>query len=349
MLTHVDEKTQMPTMVDVSEKKVTMRTATARTLLQLPPELKPHLQGNELTLKKGPVFQTAIIAGTMAAKKTHEVIPFCHQIPIESCKLNIAVDQNLLVTIDCTVKTTSKTGVEMEALSGATTAALTVYDMCKAVSHNIVIRETRLLTKTGGKRTILDRPLYGLVLTGGKSERMKQDKALINYKGQPHARYIYDILRDFCEDVYLSAKPNQWNGTVLEELPQLADSVDARGPISGILSAFAKHPDANWLIVACDLVHFNKSTVETLLFNYKADAVASAYKNSEKGFAEPLCALYTPQAQRVFAEALNQEITCPVKVLKSAKVELIEQGGEINLANINTVEEFTKLKSEMHI
>lgn len=331
-------------MVDVSDKAITPRVAWARSLVQLPEEMRTHLQGNELVLKKGPVFQTAIIAGTMAAKRTHELIPFCHQIPIESCKLNIELNENLLVTIDCTVKTTSKTGVEMEAMNGAMIAALTVYDMCKAVSHNIVIRETRLKSKTGGKRTLLDRPTYGLVLTGGKSERMKRDKALISYQGRPHAQYIRDVLKNFCEEVYLSARAHQWDGTALEGLPSLSDSVEGGGPIAGILSAFERHPDANWIVVACDLVHFNEKTVETLLANYDPQSLATAFKNREKGFPEPLCALYTPWAQPVFAAAFSQGVTCPVKILRNAEVHPIEQPDGVDLANINTVEEFAEIK-----
>jgi len=312
MLTHID-KNNLPTMVDVTEKSVSTRLARAQSQIQLPLEMKSFLKGDELQMKKGPVFQTAIIAGTMAVKKTHEAIPFCHQIPVESCKFEISIDENLLVTIACEVKTTFKTGVEMEALHGATTAALTIYDMCKAVSHNMEILGTKLVTKTGGKRTVLDRPLYGIVLTGGKSERMKRDKALISYKGVPHAQYIHDILKNYCDDVYLSAREGQWKGTPLEGFSVITDTVDAKGPIAGILSAFEKHPDANWFVVACDLVHFNQKTIELLLSNYKTNSVATTYKNSEKGFPEPLCAIYTPEARNVFVEAIKNNITCPVK------------------------------------
>ena len=343
MLTHVDQN-NMPTMVDVTNKSITTRTASAVSQIQLPMEMKEFLQGEELVLKKGPVFQTAIIAGTMAAKKTHELIPFCHQIPIESCKFQISIDSNLLVTIECTVKTTFKTGVEMEALHGAMTAALTVYDMCKAVSHHMVIKETKLISKTGGKRTVLDRPTYGLVLTGGKSERMKRDKALIDYNGVPHAKYIYNVLAKYCTEVYLSARADQWAGTALENLPVIVDSVDAKGPMAGILSAFEKHADANWIVVACDLVYFNEQTVETLLANFNKETVATTYKNLEKGFPEPLCALYTPLARAAFLEAHAQNITCPVRVLKNANVHSIDQTSGINLANVNTVEEFQEMQ-----
>ena len=110
-----------------------------------------HFNNDEILTKKGPVFQTAIIAGTMAAKKTSELIPFCHPIGLENCRININVNDADEIVIECITTVTSKTGVEMEALTGATVAALTVYDMCKALSHDIVIRETRLISKTGGK------------------------------------------------------------------------------------------------------------------------------------------------------------------------------------------------------
>jgi cyclic pyranopterin phosphate synthase len=98
------------------------------------------------------VFDTAIIAGVMAAKRTHELIPFCHPIALEDCKIAIEWGDANDVIIECSVRATHKTGVEMEALTGATTAALTVYDMCKALTHGIVIREVVLLAKSGGKR-----------------------------------------------------------------------------------------------------------------------------------------------------------------------------------------------------
>lgn len=346
MLTHVDDN-NLPTMVDVTDKTITKRVARAQSLIQLPPEMKEFMKNDELYMKKGPVFQTAIIAGTMATKKTYELIPFCHQIPIESCKFTITMDENLLVTITCEVKTTFKTGVEMEALTGALTAALTIYDMCKAVSHHIVILETKLTGKTGGKRTVFERPTYGLVLTGGKSERMKKDKALINYKGQPHAEYIRNLLSPFCEEVYLSAQVDQWKGTPLEQLPTIHDTAQNAGPIGGILSAFDKHPEANWFVVACDLIHFNQQTIEALLANYRPSTIATAFKNAEKGFPEPLCTLYTPEARAAFLEAQKNNITCPVKVLRNSNAHSFEQGPGINLANINTTEEFAGLHHEI--
>jgi len=150
MLSHLDTNNQ-PTMVDVSDKAVTSRVALARSVVYLPPSILAELQNGEIQSKKGPVFQTAIIAGTMAAKKTSDLIPFCHPLPLDSCKIKIALNTKHKVEIECQVKVTHKTGVEMEALTGASVAALTIYDMCKAMSHEIVIESTELIQKSGGK------------------------------------------------------------------------------------------------------------------------------------------------------------------------------------------------------
>ena len=149
--THIDDRNQ-PTMVDVGDKTATERQAHARTIVQLPPEILEKLVDGDIQSAKGPVFQPAIIAGTMAVKKTSELIPFCHPLPIEECKITIAADEQQRIVIDCTVRVHHKTGVEMEALTGASVAALAIYDMCKGLSHDIVIESTQLIEKTGGKR-----------------------------------------------------------------------------------------------------------------------------------------------------------------------------------------------------
>jgi cyclic pyranopterin phosphate synthase len=138
-------------MVDVSKKAISEREAHARSVVELPDDVLSQVAGDEIATKKGPVFATAIIAGVMAAKKTHELIPFCHPLGLDSCKVSIELDGSRAI-IDCRCKVTHKTGVEMEALTGASIAALTIYDMLKALSHDIVISETRLMAKSGGKR-----------------------------------------------------------------------------------------------------------------------------------------------------------------------------------------------------
>ena len=148
---HLDERGQ-PNMVDVGGKSVSRRTAVARSIVSLPAEVLEQLTNGDIQTKKGSVFQTAIIAGIMAAKKTGDLIPLCHPLGLDNCSINIHLNGQQEVVIDCTATITAKTGVEMEALVGASIAALTVYDMCKALSHDIVIKETKLMEKTGGKR-----------------------------------------------------------------------------------------------------------------------------------------------------------------------------------------------------
>ena len=149
--THIDQKGN-PSMVDIGEKSETIRTARAQTIVDLPSVIIELLDDDEVQTKKGPVFQTAILAGIMGAKRTSDLIPLCHPLSIDNCAVDISIRNNNQVMITCTAKTSGKTGVEMEALTGATIAALTVYDMCKAFSHDIIIRETKLISKTGGKR-----------------------------------------------------------------------------------------------------------------------------------------------------------------------------------------------------
>lgn len=152
-LTHVDGGGR-PRMVDVSAKGISSRRAVASCLVVFPGEVARQLVAAGMRGTKGPVLETAIIAGVMAAKRTHELIPFCHPLALEDCQVRITWEGRHALRIDCEVAVSGKTGVEMEALTGATVAALTVYDMCKALSHDIVIRETRLLEKRGGKSDV---------------------------------------------------------------------------------------------------------------------------------------------------------------------------------------------------
>ncbi len=148
-ITHVDQAGN-PTMVDVSEKAPTRRTARAQAIVVVGDEILSHIRENELDAGKGPVFQTAILAGITGAKKTSDLIPLCHPLGLEDCKVNIECHGGEII-ITSTATITAKTGVEMEALTAVSVAALTIYDMCKALSHEIEIREIRLLEKTGGK------------------------------------------------------------------------------------------------------------------------------------------------------------------------------------------------------
>ena len=150
---HIDKDNQ-PKMVNVGDKNITKRTATAEAFMFLGNEIINHFKNDELTTKKGPVFQTAIIAGIQAVKRTSDLIPMCHPLIIDGIDIQIKVMDNDHINIRCTVSIEGKTGVEMEALTGASVAALTVYDMCKALSQKMIIKEVKLLKKTGGKSDI---------------------------------------------------------------------------------------------------------------------------------------------------------------------------------------------------
>mmetsp|Transcript_27462 Transcript_27462/g.58019 ORF Transcript_27462/g.58019 Transcript_27462/m.58019 type:complete len:371 (-) Transcript_27462:261-1373(-) len=141
-------------MVDVGHKTITRRVAAARTVVTFPPEVlsafQVSIQNTEMIGPKGPIFETAKIAGIMGAKKTSDLIPLCHPLPLDRVNINIQLIDNRAI-IECECRVTHKTGVEMEALTGATVAALTIYDMVKAVSHRVEIGQTMLVSKSGGK------------------------------------------------------------------------------------------------------------------------------------------------------------------------------------------------------
>jgi cyclic pyranopterin phosphate synthase len=152
-LTHVDAGGR-PKMVDISGKDVTTREAVAECRVRFPAAVATALRAQRMETAKGAVIDTAIVAGTMAVKRTPDLVPFCHPLPIDGCRFDVGWLDNTNLRIECGVKTTHRTGVEMEALTGAMVAALTVYDMCKALSHAIVIGPARVLSKRGGKRDV---------------------------------------------------------------------------------------------------------------------------------------------------------------------------------------------------
>ena len=147
---HLDKEGH-PRMVDVGGKDVTARAATAGCTVAVGPDILSRFEDGELKTKKGGVIQTAVVAGIMAAKQTSSLVPMCHPLPLDNCSVEITPVDDSTLTVRCTCKTTARTGVEMEALTGASVAALTVYDMCKALNPAIVISDLRLLEKTGGK------------------------------------------------------------------------------------------------------------------------------------------------------------------------------------------------------
>lgn len=151
--THITDKNQ-PKMVNVGNKNITQRKALARAEMYLGNDIISRFKNHELITKKGPVFQTAIIAGIQAVKKTSNLIPMCHPLMINGVDIDITILNNENIEILCSVEIEGKTGVEMEALTGASVAALTVYDMCKSISQDMIIKDVKLLRKSGGKSDI---------------------------------------------------------------------------------------------------------------------------------------------------------------------------------------------------
>lgn len=152
-LSHIDTQGD-PGMVDITAKTPTKRRAVAEACVEFPSDVLEELRQNQWQSAKGGIWQTAVIAGTQAVKRTSDLIPFCHPLPIEKCRFTM-IEIDTGISLNCEVSVTHKTGVEMEALTGASIAALTIIDMCKALSSDIRIKSIRLREKTGGKRDIV--------------------------------------------------------------------------------------------------------------------------------------------------------------------------------------------------
>ncbi len=152
-LSHLDDQGH-PRMVDVGDKAVTTRTARAACRITMDPALIASFENGDLHTKKGSVVQTATVAGIMAVKQTSTLIPMCHPLPLDHCAIEITVHDASSLRVECFCKVSGKTGVEMEALTGASVAALTIYDMCKSADPNMIISELQVIQKTGGKTDI---------------------------------------------------------------------------------------------------------------------------------------------------------------------------------------------------
>jgi len=189
-------------------------------------------------------------------------------------------------------------------------------------------------------------PVFGLVLAGGKSQRMGEDKGLINYHGKPQREYVYTLLDQFCEQTYLSCRSNQQDEMPLgyELLP---DSFLELGPFGAILSAFRQHPEAAWLVVACDLPLIDAEALQELIGKRGAAHVATAFHNPETNFPEPLITLWEPKAYPVLLQFLAQGFSCPRKVLINSDVAVIQPNRPQVLHNVNTPEEKEMVMAEL--
>jgi molybdopterin-guanine dinucleotide biosynthesis protein A len=186
-------------------------------------------------------------------------------------------------------------------------------------------------------------PLYGVVLAGGRSRRMRQDKALLCYAGRPQVAVAYDLLREFVEPVFVSCRAGQWDDPAVNDLPQLYDTLDNVGPIGGILRAFEHDPEVAWLVVACDLPLLTRSLLEGLVGRRDPACLATAFRASGSGLPEPMCAVYEPAASTVLHDYLARGIRCPRKFLINEPSHLLDLPDGAALTNVNEPEEYDRM------
>lgn len=183
-------------------------------------------------------------------------------------------------------------------------------------------------------------PLYGLVLAGGESRRMGQDKGLLDYHGKPQRAYVADLLRPFCEKTFISMQTEQ---VVEGDYAILSDTFLKVGPYGAILSAFRQHPDAAWLVVACDLPLLDASTLQELITQRNRSKIATAFQSSSEPFPEPLITIWEPKAYPILLQFLAQGYSCPRKVLINSDIELLQAQNPTALRNVNAPEEMMEV------
>lgn len=190
--------------------------------------------------------------------------------------------------------------------------------------------------------------LYGLVLAGGKSTRMKKDKSLLEYHGKSQIEYCFDLLSQFCERVFVSNREDQAELPGHKHFPQIHDAFFDMGPLDGILSAMTKYPQVAWLVLACDLPFVDKKALTRLIKKQNPSKVATAYRSIHDNLPEPLCSIYEPGSVSVLLKFLADGCTCPRKILINSDIHLIEPDQEISLENINDPEEYQAVYNAIH-
>lgn len=184
-------------------------------------------------------------------------------------------------------------------------------------------------------------PVYGLVLAGGESRRMGQDKGLLNYHGKPQREYAADLLSGICEKTFISGRAEQQIETAY---PIVTDTFLNLGPTGAILSAFREYPNAAWLVVACDLPLLDEATLQQLVQNRNPSKIATAFQSATESFPEPLIAIWEPKAYPVLLQFLGQGYSCPRKVLINSDIELLQAENPAALQNVNEPAEMEEVK-----
>ena len=183
-------------------------------------------------------------------------------------------------------------------------------------------------------------PLFGLVLAGGASTRMRTDKAALQYHGQPQLQWAFELVAKFCAASFVSVRPDQRGDAARAGHPQIVDRQPGIGPIAGISAALLEHPKAAWLVLACDLPFLTEHTLEHLIAHRDASKIATAYRSAHDGLPEPLCAIWEPAAREPVLAYLATGKQCPRKFLINSDTKLLDLPENQALDNVNTVEEF---------
>jgi molybdenum cofactor guanylyltransferase len=194
--------------------------------------------------------------------------------------------------------------------------------------------------KTADEVRPMAAPLYGLVLAGGRSSRMKQDKATLAYHGRTQLEWAMDLIAPFVDRAFVSVRPDQVRDPSRAKFPQIVDTQENLGPIAGIMAAQEQHPDVAWLVLACDLPFLDAATLKHLVWAREPERVATAYRSSHDGLPEPLCAIYEPASRAGILAHVDSGKNCPRKFLIRSEAHLIEEPNPRALDNVNTPEEY---------
>jgi molybdopterin-guanine dinucleotide biosynthesis protein A len=186
--------------------------------------------------------------------------------------------------------------------------------------------------------------IFGLILAGGYSRRMGQDKSLLEFHGKPQIEYVHELLQRSCVEVFLSKRKDQRSYKDLNVIND-REEFSGHGPLGGILSAMKEHPDASWIVVACDLPFITGETIQTLLAHRAPQKIATAFISTHDGLPEPLCAIWEGHAYDLILKSFNEGIHCPRKVLIKHDAQLLQQDNPHWLDNINTPQEYEQIKN----
>jgi len=183
-------------------------------------------------------------------------------------------------------------------------------------------------------------PVYGLVLAGGRSSRMRQDKAALQYHGRTQLEWAMSLIEPYVEKAFVSVRPDQTGDPVRARFPTIADKHENLGPIAGIAAAQALHPQAAWLVLACDLPFLDTGTLDTLLASRDPNLQATAFRSSHDGLPEPLCAIFEPASREAITAYIGSGKQCPRKFLINSNARLLDQPNSRALDNVNTPDEY---------